>query len=68
MILFQLVPEINDKDMTVLWGGCDGNVDIRKFIKPLRERKHSQYHGIMYRAILQQWQDIELSSKSAKKY
>lgn len=66
MILFQLVTEINDKDMTVLGGG-DGIVDIGKFIKPMRERKHSQYHGIMYRAILQRWQDIELSSESAKK-
>ena len=49
-------------------GGGDGNVDTGKFIKPLRESKHSEDHGVMYRVILQQWQDTELSSKSARKY
>lgn len=64
MILFQLVTEINDKDMTVLGGG-DGNADIGKFLKPLRERKHSQYHGIVYRekilnCLLNQQRNIKL--------
>ena len=35
--------------MISLWGGGgDGNVDIGKLTKPLRESKHSQYYGIMY--------------------